>query len=328
MDVALVAAVVLALVFAWTNGVHDAANAVATTIASRSLGAPMALLLAAVLNGVGVLLGEGVARVTGTTLLVVPTPVVDEAVVPAALLAAIGWNLLTWRWGVPSSSSHALIAGLAGAGLASAAHLHSAVLARSVLWPLLVSPVLGFALAWLFLHGLAAAFRHATFDTALSRFRVAQTVSASAMALGHGLQDGPKTMGALVVALGAAGHTSAETPWWVMAGAALALAAGTWQGGWSLIRTLGGRLVPVDPVVGFAATTAAALTLYGSAYVVNAPLSSTHAITGAVAGAGASARGTGAVRWHLAGRIVGAWLLTPVVCAAAAWVVYRLLTLA
>lgn len=322
----LVGAVTLALVFAWTNGFHDTSNAVATSLATGALTPRVALGLAAVLNGIGSLLSIGLAVLVGRLLVDVPVHQPGLGLVLAALLSAIGWNLLTWYGGMPSSSSHALIGGLAGAGLAAGVQVDWAVLGSRVLLPMVASPATGFVLAWLLTGGLLVAFRSARHAAAVRGFRLAQTVSASAMALGHGLQDGQKTMGVIVLALASvgAGSVDAEVPLWVRLSSALALALGTASGGWRITRTLARRVAPIDPVTGFAAETVAAGVLYVTAGVLSAPVSSTHAVTAAVLGAG-STRGARRIRWRTVRLVIATWVATPVATALAGGVLYLLL---
>ena len=313
----LVLAVVAAVAFAWTNGVHDAANAVATSLSTGALTPRIALGMAAVLNGLGALVGVDVALAISDRLGQVPAGRPGLVLVLAALLAAIGWNALTWWLGLPSSSSHALIAGLVGAGLVAGAPIDTAAVVTGVVVPTLLSPVVGLAAAWLLVLGLGTALRRASRRLMLRRLRIAQSVSAAAVALGHGLQDGQKTMGAVVLALVAAGrHDSTDVPLWVRLVAALALALGTAAGGWRLIRTIGRRVAPLDALAGFSAQASSAVVLYLAA-ALGAPISSTQTVTASVAGAGAAA-GVRVVRWGLFRRILLTWVLTPVVCAAAA----------
>lgn len=252
---------------------------------------------------------------------------ITPTVVLGGLIGAIAWNLATWWFGLPSSSSQALIGGLAGAGLAAAATIDVDVLVSKVLLPLVLSPVAGFALAYFFMAGLHLAFRSAAYGRTLRPFRLAQTLSASAMALGHGLQDGQKTMGVMVLALVAAGRLDGDgVPAWVRVSAAFALGLGTLAGGWRIMRTLGRRVVHVDPVTGFAAETVASSLLYVSAYVFTAPISSTHAITASIAGAGTANGGLGAVRWRVLRPIVAAWAVTLPVTTALGALGYAVLT--
>lgn len=322
----LVVAVALALAFAWTNGFHDTANAVATSLQTGALTPRVALGLAAVLNGAGSLLGIGVAVVVGQQLVDVPVAHPRQTLVIAAVAAAIGWNLLTWWFGLPSSSSHALIGGIAGAGLAAGLRVDWGQMGSKVLLPMLASPLVGFVAAWLLALVLILAIRPARNATAVRGFRLAQTVSASAMALGHGLQDGQKAIGVILLALAADGGSTAGVPVWVRLCVAVALAAGTAAGGWRIIRTLARRVAPIDPVIGFAAEAVAAGVLYLSAGVFGVPVSSTHTVTASIVGAG-STRGLREIRWLVARRIVIAWLLTPVVAAAAAGLLYLALEL-
>jgi PiT family inorganic phosphate transporter len=317
----------LALVFAWTNGFHDASNAVATSLATRSLTPRVALLLAAVLNLIGALLGEGLARLIGTQILTPPLDSPGLTVVLAALLSAIAWNLLTWWRGVPSSSSHALLGGLAGAGFAASAEIHANVLLTKVVAPLVLSPLIGFVAAWLLMALLHWLFRHAAYGHTVRRFRMGQTVSASAMALGHGLQDGQKTMGVMVLALVAAGSSTGDAvPRWVQISSAVFLALGTWAGGWRIIRTLSRRVVHVEPVTGFAAETVASGLLYTTAYVFNTPVSSTHTIVASIAGAGTANAGWRGLRWRVLRPIMFAWAGTLPATAAIAAVLFLALS--
>jgi PiT family inorganic phosphate transporter len=235
----------------------------------------------------------------------------------AALLAAIAWNALTWWLGLPSSSSHALIAGLVGAGLVAGARIDAGGVGQGVVVPTVLSPVVGLVAAWLLVLGVGYALDGVDRRTALRRLRIAQSMSAAAVALGHGLQDGQKTMGVMVLALGAAGRRDTTgVPLWVRLLAAAALGAGTAVGGWRIVRTIGRRVAPLDALSGFAAQASSAVVLY-VAGALGAPISSTHTVTGSVAGAGAAV-GVRVVRWGLFRRILLAWVVTPLICAAAA----------
>jgi PiT family inorganic phosphate transporter len=310
----LVLAVAAAAVFAWTNGVHDAANAVATSLSTGALTPRFALAMAAVLNGLGALVGVDVALTVGTRIVAVPPGTDGVVLVLAALLTAIGWNVLTWWLGLPSSSTVALIAGLVGAGLAAGARVDVGAVTSQVVVPTVVSPVVGLVAAWLVVAGLGTALRTVNRRLTLRRLRIAQSVAAGAVALAHGLQDGQKTMGAIVLALVAAGRygDDAGVPAWVRLLAATALALGTATGGWRLIRTIGRRIAPLDAVGGFAAQASTAVVLY-VAGAAGAPVSSTYTITASVAGAGA-ASGLRVVRWGMLGRILLTWVLTPLCC--------------
>lgn len=308
--VAVSAVVVIALVFDFTNGFHDAGNAIATSISTRALTPRIALGMAAVMNLVGALLGTEVAKTVGSGIIATPTGSHGLVIVSGALIGAIFWNMLTWYYGLPSSSSHALIGGLVGAALsASSGVLWDGVLTKVVV-PMILSPLIGFTLAYLLMVAIMWTFRNRRAGKVNSGFRTAQTVSAAAMALGHGLQDAQKTMGVIVLALVTAGYQEGfDVPLWVIASVALALSFGTYAGGWRIIRTLGRRIVHLDPPRGFAAETTAAAVLYTTAFVYEVPVSTTHTITSAILGAGATRR-LSAVRWGVGTNIVTAWVLT------------------
>jgi inorganic phosphate transporter, PiT family len=324
VEPALVVAVVAALAFAWTNGFHDASNSVATSLETGALTPRVALGLAALLNVVGGLFGVSVAETLRRSLFDVPVSHPGLGLVVAALLAAIAWNLGTWWLGLPSSSSHALVGALAGAGLAAGAGVDWGVLGRYVLLPMIVSPVLGFTAAWVLVAVLMRATQDAAHAPMLRRLRLAQTVSASAMALGHGLQDAQKTAAVVLVALIAGGHASAGdgVPMWVRVAVALALGIGTAFGGRRIIRTVGRRIAPVDPLTGFSAELVAAGSLYAAAGVFAAPVSSTHVLVASVMGGGAT-RGLKSIRWATVRGIALAFLLTPLVTAALAAALYQ-----
>jgi PiT family inorganic phosphate transporter len=323
----MVAVIVVALSFDYTNGFHDAANAIATSVSTRALTPRAALIMAALMNLLGAFLGTGVAQTVGSGIVELPESTASLVVVLAALLGAISWNLITWWFGLPSSSSHALIGGLIGATLASVGIVKWAGVIEKVLIPMVVSPVVGFLVAYLFMTAILWAFRRANPGRVNRGFRIAQTFSAAAMALGHGLQDAQKTMGVITLALVVGGYLPTfEVPWWVIVLAATALAAGTYAGGWRIMRTLGRRIVHLDPPRGFAAETTAASVLYTTAFVFHAPISTTHTITSAVMGVGATKR-LSAVRWGVAGNIVTAWVLTIPMAGLVAAVCYWLLHL-
>lgn len=308
--VAVIVVIAVALVFDYTNGFHDAANAIATSVSTRALSPRAALIMAAVMNMIGAFLGTEVASTVGQGIISAPEGMAGLAVVLSALLGAIAWNLVTWYFGMPSSSSHALIGGLVGAALASAGTVQWSGVVNKVVIPMVVSPVVGFALAGLAMIGLLWAFKDSKPLRVSRGFRHAQTFSAAAMALGHGLQDAQKTMGVIVLALVVGGyHQSFDVPWWVILLSAGALSAGTAAGGWRIMRTLGRRIIDLDPPRGFAAETTASAVLYTAAFAFAAPISTTQTITSAILGVGATKRLT-AVRWNVAGNIVVAWVLT------------------
>jgi PiT family inorganic phosphate transporter len=327
----IVAVIVVALGFDYTNGFHDAANAIATSVSTRALTPRAALVMAAVMNLVGAFLGTGVAQTVGSGIVELPETESSLVVILAALLGAIVWNLTTWWFGLPSSSSHALIGGLVGATLAAAGTVKWAGILDKVVIPMIVSPLVGFTLAFLLMTVIMWSFRRANPGRVNRGFRIAQTFSAAAMALGHGLQDAQKTMGVITLALVVGGVQSTfYVQWWVIVLSATALAAGTYAGGWRIMRTLGRRIVHLDPPRGFAAETTASSVLYTTAFVFAAPISTTQTITSAVMGVGATRR-LSAVRWGVAGDIAWAWVLTipmaALVAAVCYWILHALIGL-
>lgn len=311
MTLSLVILIVcVALFFDYTNGFHDAANAIATSISTRALTPRFALAMAAVLNLVGAYLGEGVAKTVGSGIIDPPNSKDGLAIVLSALIGAIIWNLVTWYFGLPSSSSHALIGGLVGAALAGGSSVLWSGVKEKVILPMLISPFVGFTLAGLLTILLLWAVRRGSPGRINKGFRVAQWFSSAAMALGHGLQDAQKTMGVIVLALVVGGyHTDDSIPNWVKFAAATAIGLGTWSGGARIMRTLGRGIVPLDPMRGFAAQTVASSVLYLTAFIFKAPISTTHTITSSVMGVGAT-KNLAAVKWGAARNILGAWVLT------------------
>jgi PiT family inorganic phosphate transporter len=325
--VAVATVVVIALAFDFTNGFHDAANAIATAISTRALTPRVALVLAAAMNLVGALLGTGVAQTVGSGIISTPTGSHGLVVVSGALLGAIAWNLLTWFYGLPSSSSHALIGGLVGAALSANSGVHWGGVVDKVVVPMVLSPVIGFLAAYLLMVTIMWAFRKRNAHKVTRGFLRAQIVSATAMALGHGLQDAQKTMGVIVLALVTVGYQDGfDVPLWVILSVAGALSLGTYAGGWRIIRTLGRRIVHLDPPRGFAAETTAAGVLYATAFVFEVPVSTTHTITSAILGAGATRR-LSAVRWGVGLNIVAAWVFTLPGAGLVAAAIYQLLHL-
>ncbi len=326
----MVLVVILAMGFTYTNGFHDASNAVATSVSTRALTPRIALALAAVMNLFGGFLGVRVVQTIGSDIIAVPMGGRGVAVCAGALLGAIGWNLLTWWRGLPSSSSHALIGGLGGAALAAGATVKWDSIVDKVLVPMLLSPVVGLVGGFAVMTGVLWAFRHSSPSSTARGFRYAQTVSAAAMAFGHGMQDASKTAGVVILTLVASGHRNAgdeSIPWWVITLSAVVLALGTYAGGWRIMRTLGRRIIDLSAPQGFAAETAAAAVLY-AATATGAPISTTHAITASIMGAGAS-HAPKALRWGVVRSILIAWLLTfpgAGVAAAAAYGILSLLT--
>ncbi|PZR51767.1 inorganic phosphate transporter [Xylanimonas oleitrophica] len=333
MEAALVVLVVaLALGFDYTNGFHDAANAIATSVSTRALTPRVALLMAAVMNFVGALLGTEVAETIATSIVNLGEAATrtELTVVLCALAGAIVWNLVTWWFGLPSSSTHSLIGGLVGAGLAGGLPIFWSAIVDKVVLPMVISPVVGFVLAYLVMVALLWVFRNAAPARTHRRFRLAQTASAAAMALGHGLQDAQKTMGVIFLALLAVGWAQPEDgiPLWVKLAAAGAISLGTYSGGWRIMRTLGRRIIELDPARGFVAESVSATVLYVNAFVLHAPVSTTHTITSAIMGVGATRR-LSAVRWGVAKNIGVAWVLTipaaALVGALATWALHPVL---
>jgi PiT family inorganic phosphate transporter len=315
-----VAVIAIALAFDFTNGFHDAANAIATAVSTRALTPRAALTMAALMNLIGALMGTAVAETIATQIVNLGglEPREQLSIVLAALLGAIAWNLITWWFGLPSSSSHALIGGLAGGGLGALlinwddVTVQWGKIGEKVLIPMVASPVIGFTLAFFAMTGVMWAFRRSSPHKVYRRFRAAQILSSSAMALGHGLQDAQKTMGVIFMASLAVGANSPgeSIPFWIKALAASAISAGTYSGGWRIMRTLGRRVIELDPARGFVAEMTGATVLYLAAFTpIHAPISTTHTITSAIMGVGAT-RSLSAVRWGVAKNIVLAWLLT------------------
>ncbi len=326
--VALIGVIATALLFTYTNGFHDAANAIATSISTRALSPRAALLIAAVMNLAGALLGTGVAQTVGKGIIKPPSGGAGLTVVFAALVGAIAWNFVTWRFGLPSSSTHSLIGGLVGAALAASTTVFWSGVWEKVVLPMMISPVVGGILGYLVMVGILWLFRRSHPGRVGRGFRLAQSASAAGMALGHGLQDAQKTMGVIVLALVTTGHTTSYAiPFWVIVLSAAVMALGTYVGGWRIIRTLGRRVIVLDPPKGFAAEASASAVLYVTAFAWSAPISTTHSITAAIMGVGATKR-LSAVRWGVASNIVAAWIFTipaaAMVAAAAYWVTHLL----
>jgi PiT family inorganic phosphate transporter len=322
---AVIAIVVIALVFDYTNGFHDAANAIATCVSTRALTPRAALIMAAVANFGGAFLGDAVAKTVGSGIVDAPTGEEGLVLVAGALVGAITWNMITWYFGMPSSSSHALIGGLVGAAISAGATVKWQGVLDKVILPMILSPITGFVLAFLLMLAILWIFAKRNAHKTTVMFRRLQVVSAAAMAVGHGLQDAQKTMGVIVLALVVGGYqTGDDIPLWVKLAAAGAISAGTYAGGWRIMRTLGRRIIALDPARGFAAETTAASVLYTTAFVFEAPISTTQTITGSILGVGASKR-LSAVRWGVAGNILVAWVLTLPMAALVAALVETLL---
>jgi PiT family inorganic phosphate transporter len=310
MLVGLVVIIVVALAFDYTNGFHDAANAIALAVSTKALTPRVALALAAVANLAGALISTKVAATVGQGIIDTPTGTLGLQIVFAALVGAITWNLVTWYFGLPSSSSHALIGGLVGAALAAGETVKWMGILDKVVVPMVVSPLIGFGLSYLFMLAILWAFRRANASKANRGFRKAQIGSSATMAIGHGLQDAQKTMGIITLALFTAGAIPTfEVPLWVVFSAGLAISLGTYAGGYRIMRTLGRRIIQLTPAEGFAAQTVASGVMVATATVFAVPVSTTHITTGSIMGTGATRR-LSAVRWGVAGNIVAAWVIT------------------
>ena len=310
-DLTLVAVVIVALFFDFTNGFHDTANAIATSVSTRALTPRTAVLLAAILNFAGAFASFAVAATIAKGI--VNSDAITLNVILAGLVGAITWNLITWFLGLPSSSSHALIGGVAGSAIAASGLdvINWDGIWDKVVIPGVLSPVVGFAAALTLMLVIVWVIRRRS-PTRVNRvFRRAQIVSGSFVAFTHGTNDAQKTMGIIALALVVSGHLDEDfsrPPSWVIVSSALAMAIGTYAGGWRIIRTMGTRIAKIDPPQGFAAQTACAGILWTTAHY-GFPVSTTQTITGCVMGAG-SIRGLSAVRWPIAGNIAVAWVLT------------------
>lgn len=317
----LIIVVVLASVFDFINGFHDTANAIATSVSTRVLSPKVAVAMAAVLNMVGAMTGTAVAKTVGSGL--VEAVAVTQVTVISALLAAIVWDLLTWYFGLPTSSSHAILSGLLGAGVATAGTkiiIQKGV--YKVFIGLVLSPVLGFILGFLLMLLLTWIFARSSPSLVNKLFNRMQMASAAYMAFSHGNNDAQKTMGIITMALVSYYKLPGfHVPIWVMGLCASAMALGTALGGWRVIKTLGVRLVHLQPIHGFAAEASAA-TVIEAASRIGLPLSTTHIISSTIMGVGATKR-LSAVRWGVAGRIVLAWVFTLPACAILAWIICK-----
>ena len=306
----LITLIAVALIFDFLNGLHDAANSIATVVSTRVLSPHMAVLWAAFFNFIAFLFfGLHVAQTIGTGL--ISANVVDWRVIFGALMGAITWNLVTWWGGIPSSSSHALIGGLIGAGTAkggTSAIVWSGVL--KTVGAIALSPLIGFTLALLLVLTVSWIFVRSTPFAVDKIFRVLQLGSAALYSLGHGGNDAQKTMGIIAGLLYAEGHLGDQfyVPLWVVIACQAAMALGTYLGGWRIVRTMGSRITRLNPMQGFCAEMGGAVTLFMATWL-GIPVSTTHTITGAIIGVGA-ARKVSAVRWNIAGSIVIAWVIT------------------
>jgi PiT family inorganic phosphate transporter len=308
----LVIVVVLALIFDFVNGFHDTANAIATVVSTGAMRPRNAILMATVCNIAGAFMGTEVAKTLGKDIL--DPALITQTIVLSALVGAISWNLLTWYFGIPSSSSHALVGGMIGAGLVAvgpAGVKPEGV--EKVITALIVSPLFGFFAAFLGMIAWMWTIRRTPPSTVNRAFRLFQLPAAAFLAVSHGLNDAQKTMGVITVAtVTYAGtydaHGEFPVPGWVVLSCALAMGLGTAAGGWRIIHTMGNKIFKMEPVHGFTASMAAALVIQGASWF-GLPISTTHCITTAIMGAGATKR-LSAVRWGVTRKIVGAWVLT------------------
>ena len=321
----VIAVVIVALIFDFINGFHDTANAIATVVSTGVLPLRTAIALAAILNFVGALTGTAVASTIGKGIITADT--ITLVVVFSALIGAIFWNLFTWYYGIPSSSSHAMVGGLIGSGLAHSglASLQGPGLTKIVL-SLIISPLLGMLVAFTFMILLYWVFRRAAPIGVAPLFRRLQMVSAGFMALSHGSNDAQKTMGVITMSLVAAGYMvmpdtgKLSVPTWVVLASAAAMGLGTAAGGVRIIKTLGTKIIDLKPIHGFAAETAAASVIFSASHY-GLPVSTTHCISGSILGVGAS-QSVSAVRWGITTRILWAWVLTIPISAVSAYLMY------
>jgi len=323
----LIAVIIAALAFEYINGFHDCANAIATVVSTKVLSPKQAVLFGATFEFIGALTGTHVAKTIGSGI--INAEMVTLTVIFCALVAAITWNLITWYFGLPSSSSHALIGGLLGAAIvkAGAGVIHFDTVVQKVVVPMFASPILGFTLGFLFMLFLLWLFFRTNPQRMNKKFRGMQLVSSGLMALSHGSNDAQKTMGIMTLALVAGGvlkQGSFEIPIYVILICALTMAAGTMAGGWKIIKTMGHKIIKLKPIHGFAAeTSAASIILTASHFGI--PLSTTHVISTSIMGVGTTLNPK-AVSWGIVGNIVTAWVLTIPICMIFSGVLFWLTT--
>ncbi|OIP59904.1 MAG: anion permease [Nitrospirae bacterium CG_4_10_14_0_8_um_filter_41_23] len=321
----LLCVIVLSIIFDFINGFHDTANAIATSVSTRVLSPKAAVSMAAILNTVGALSGTAVAKTVGAGL--VQASCITQVTIVSALIAAIMWDIITWYLGLPTSSSHAILSGVVGAGIATAGM--NVVIQKGVykvLMGLIFSPLIGFILGFFLMLFLVWLFRRSAPSLVGNLFGRLQILSAAYMAFSHGSNDAQKTMGIITIAL-VSYYKLPEfhVPLWVILVCATAMALGTAAGGWRIIKTLGMRLVHLKPIHGFAAETSAA-TVIEIASRIGLPLSTTHVISSTIMGVGASKR-LSAVKWGIGGNIILVWILTLPACSLLAWVICKVLNL-
>lgn len=328
LPILLVIIVLVALVFDFTNGAHDCANAIATVVSTKVMSPRSAVMMATSLNLFGALLGEEVAHTLGSGIVNTDMVMGSQILVLAALIGAIAWNLITWYYGIPSSSSHALIGGLMGAAICHAgfSSLNGLSIFKKVLLPLVLSPLAGFGVSYAVMTLIMLIFWRANRHSVSRWFEKLQILSSAFMATSHGLNDAQKTMGIITLALFLFHEIDTiHVPLWVKLACAMAMAMGTALGGWKIVKTMGHRIFKLEPVHGFAAETSAAMVITGAS-LVGAPISTTHTISACVFGVGATKR-LSAVRWGIAGNLVVAWILTIPASALIAGATFYLFTL-
>ncbi|NLB88146.1 MAG: inorganic phosphate transporter [Syntrophomonadaceae bacterium] len=321
----VIVVIFLALCFDYINGFHDTANAIATSVSTKALTPRQAIIIAATLNFVGALSGTAVAMTIGKNI--VEPAIITPLVLIAALVGAIFWNLFTWAFGIPSSSSHALIGGLSGGAIAGFGFfaINWAGFIKIFLG-LIIAPMIGFLAGSLVMTILFCVFKDASPAKTNNNFRKFQILSAAMASFAHGSNDAQKSMGIITMILFSSGLISVfEVPLWVKIACALAMAAGTAAGGWKIVRTMGGKIFRIEPINGFAADFTASLTIY-SATLLGAPVSTTHVVSSSIMGVGAAKRLKG-VRWNIARQIVIAWFVTIPSSALVAILIYKLITM-
>ena len=309
--VLVVIVVVIALGFDITNGFHDTANAIATSVSTHALSPPAAVALSAVMNFVGAFVTLKVAATIGSG--VAPPTSVGLYMIVAALIGAIAWNLITWRLGIPSSSSHAIIGGLIGAVIVGLgfSQVQWSMVVHNMLIPLVLSPIIGFLGAYVLMLVIGWSFQRFRVKSVNRGFRLLQILSAAFVSFSHGTNDAQKTMGVITLALISGGYLAAApfaVPFWVIIASAAAMSLGTYAGGWRIIRTMGTRLYKIEPAQGFSAQTVAAIIIEAASHY-GFPVSTTHVVSGSVLGAGASKRFS-AVRWGVGRSMIFAWIVT------------------
>ena len=326
IPILLVIIVVVALIFDFTNGAHDCANAIATVVSTKALTPRTAVLMAASLNLVGALLGSEVAYTLGKGIVNPEVVTGSQILVLAALFGAIAWNVLTWYYGLPSSSSHALIGGLIGAAITHAgfASLNAINIIKKVILPMVLSPLIGFAVAYCVMFTILLIFANINRRTVVRNFKRMQVISSAFMATSHGLNDAQKTMGIIALALLLFHQIDViYIPLWVKLSCATAMGMGTALGGWKIIKTMGRKISHLEPTTGFAADISSGLVIT-SASLFGAPISTTHTVTASIFGVSATKRLSN-VRWEVAANLMVAWVTTIPASGAIAAISYLLL---